>query len=108
MEPTQKYCLVMTTCETADEARVLARTLLEKRLAACIQVTQVNSFYEWKGQMQTDPEQLLLIKSKTDRYRELEQALLDVHPYEVPEIVQLPIQNGLSAYLGWMDQVCKS
>lgn len=108
MEPMEKYCLVMTTCESAEDAQTLARTLLEKRLAACIQVSQVNSFYEWKGQVQTDPEYLLLIKSKTDRYWELEQALVDVHPYEVPEIVQLPIQNGLSAYLGWMDQVCKS
>ena len=84
-------------------AEALARELLVARLAACIQIGQtVHSLYHWKGEIETADETPLTIKTRTDLYPRLEAAIRARHPYELPEIVAVPITHGLPAYLDWI------
>lgn len=105
METQSQYSVIITTVSTPDEADALARVLLEKRLVACIQVQSINSYYTWKGEPHIDPELLLLIKTRGNLYEKVRDLLLEIHPYETPEIVQLPIVAGSQAYLRWIDEV---
>lgn len=95
--------LVLSTCPDADTAERLARTLVEGRLAACVNVVgPLRSVYRWHDAVETAVELLLLIKTPADRYPALEQALRALHPYEVPEIVAVPVERGLNDYLDWV------
>lgn len=95
--------LVLTQMPDQDTARALARSLVEARLAACVNVgAPVESLYHWRGQIETASEVPLVIKTRRDRYRELEAAILAQHPYELPEIVAVPIGDGLASYLEWI------
>jgi periplasmic divalent cation tolerance protein len=95
--------LVFSTCPDADTAQRLARTLVEGRVAACVNVVgPVTSVYRWRDAVETAGELLLLIKTPADRYPALEQALRVLHPYEVPEIVAVPIERGHEDYLEWV------
>ena len=100
-----EYAVVLTTCGSREEAQTLARGLVEARLAACVQLMDIQSVYRWEGSIQEDPEVLLLIKTRRDRYADVEQYIRTHHSYEVPEIVQLPIQEGFAPYLHWIDQM---
>jgi periplasmic divalent cation tolerance protein len=98
------YRLVLTTCPNKDTAEAIAAALVQGRLAACVSILPgARSVYEWKGEVETEEEQLLLIKTRQDKYNELERAILDGHPYELPEIIAVPIEDGLGAYLSWID-----
>ncbi len=99
------YCMVTVTTATREEAETLAAGILEKRLAACIQLTDIVSFYEWKGALHRDPEVMMVIKTRQDLYPMLEAYIRRHHSYEVPEIVRIPIEDGSRAYLGWIDDV---
>ena len=99
------YCLITVTCATRNDAEKLAAGILERRLAACVQLSEITSFYEWKGELRNEPEVLMLIKTRQGLYSTLESYVVRHHPYEVPEIVQISIENGLGAYLGWIDEV---
>ncbi len=99
------YCIIMTTLPNREEARKMARGLVEEQLGACVQLLDIKSVYTWKGEVQEDDEVLLLIKTRADLYDAVEVYIQTHHPYEVPEIVQVPITAGLSAYLGWVDEV---
>jgi periplasmic divalent cation tolerance protein len=99
------YCVVLTTAENDDDARELARELLEARLAACVQLLPINSMYTWKGELTTDTETLLLVKTRRDLFDQLEKKLLQIHKYDTPEIIQLPIEAGSKGYLTWIDDV---
>jgi|MudIll2142460700_1097286.scaffolds.fasta_scaffold252952_2 periplasmic divalent cation tolerance protein len=95
--------LVLSTCPDADTAQRLARALVEDRLAACVSIVgPVTSIYRWRGAVETAGEVLLLAKTRADRYAALEQALRAWHPYEVPEIVAVPVEQGLHDYLDWV------
>lgn len=97
--------LVLTNVPQQALADSLARSLVEQGLAACVNILgPVASVYRWQGQIEQASEIPLLIKTTQARYRELEQAILQAHPYEVPEIVALPLAAGLPAYLAWMQQ----
>ncbi len=99
-----QHCIVLCTCPDQASAESLARTLVSEELAACVNVVEgIRSFYMWKGRMETGQEQLLLIKTRRDRYEALEQRILTLHPYELPEIVAVPIEAGLLGYLEWID-----
>lgn len=100
MEP--EFGIVLTTVATPEDARRLADGLLEKRLAVCVQTLAIQSAYRWKGAVQREPEQLLLIKTRAARYSDVEAHLRAHHPYEVPEIVWLPIAAGSPDYLRWL------
>jgi periplasmic divalent cation tolerance protein len=102
-----KYSVVITTTNSPDAAEKIAKALLENKLAACVQVTQIKSYYTWKNEMATDEEQILLIKSKHSDYADIEKCIKENHTYEIPEIIQVPVTNGLNAYLGWINDVTK-
>ncbi|MGQ9523082.1 MAG: divalent-cation tolerance protein CutA [Anaerolineae bacterium] len=97
-----EYCLVMTTAGTEEEAHRLAEGLVSGKLAACVQVMPVTSTYTWQGELHRDPEWLLLIKTTAVRYGDVEAFIREHHSYQVPEVVQVPIQRGLEAYLDWV------
>jgi|SRR5690349_10701154 periplasmic divalent cation tolerance protein len=97
--------LVITNLGDIAGARILARTLVERRLAACVNMLPgVQSVYRWRDAIEEEAEVTLLIKTTAGRYAELEQAIKALHPYELPEIIALPLSAGLPAYLDWIAQ----
>lgn len=97
--------LVFTTLPDAESADRVARQLVEKRVAACVnRLPPCVSTYRWRGEVETASEVPLLIKTSRETYPLLERALRTIHPYEVPEIVAVPVQAGLPAYLEWVAQ----
>lgn len=99
---------VLTNLPDSASAFNLARALVERRLAACVNVlAPATSFYRWEGRLQQEQETPLLIKSTTEAYDELERAIRELHPYELPEIIALPVERGLEKYLGWVAAECK-
>ena len=97
------HVLVLTNLPDAASAEKLARALVEQRLAACVNVlAPTRSVYRWQGKIEWASEVPLLIKTMAARYDALEAAIKAQHPYELPEIIRLPIDGGLPAYLGWV------
>ena len=95
--------LVLTNLPDAASAERIARLLVEQRLAACVNIlAPCTSVYRWNAAIETAAEVPLLIKTTRARYAELEAALAEAHPYELPEIVAVPVEQGLDAYLGWV------
>lgn len=99
-----QFQLIITTCEDHNEAEALANLLLERKLAACVQLEKIESLYHWQGNLQRAGEVRLMIKSRTELYPELAQTILDNHSYEVPEIVAVPIEQGHTEYLAWVER----
>jgi len=100
-----KYCCVLSTAPNLKKARQLAGLLVSGRLAACVQLLPgLESHYRWKGWKETSKEVLILIKTRASLYKKLEAAILENHPYEVPEMVCLPITKGSKSYLDWLVQ----
>ncbi|EFI50740.1 divalent-cation tolerance protein CutA [Afipia sp. 1NLS2] len=95
-------CIVMTTVADAAQAKALARTVIEARLAACAQTLPISSCYRWDGKIVEDGEQMILFKTLADQYSALEGFLLERHPYEVPEIVRLPVDGVSGQYRDWL------
>ena len=101
--PAEPILVVLTNLPSREAGLALARALVERRLAACVNVlAECASVYRWKGEIETAPETPLLIKVLASRYDELEGAIRELHPYELPEIVALPVSAGLPAYLHWV------
>ena len=99
--------LVFTHLSDAGVAEELAALLLEQRLAACVNILPpCRSHYRWQGRLESADEVPLLIKTTRARYAELEAAMRALHPYEVPEIIALPLTGGLPAYLDWVAAEC--
>jgi periplasmic divalent cation tolerance protein len=95
--------LVLTNLPDRAAAERLAETLVQQRLAACVNLlAPCRSVYRWKGALQRDEEHPLLAKSTVERYPALEAAIRAGHPYELPEIIAVPIERGLPAYLDWV------
>ena len=94
--------VVLTTCPDEASAARIAGELIESRLAACVSRQAVRSTYRWQGRIEDEPEVLLLIKTVGSRFAELEMRLKSLHPYDVPEIIALPITAGSAAYLSWL------
>lgn len=95
--------VILTTCPGEAVASRIARDLVEAGLAACVsRVGPVHSTYRWRGAIQDEPEVLLVIKTLATRYSELEMRLKSLHPYEVPEIIALPVTAGSADYLSWL------
>ena len=96
--------LVLTNLPDADSARQIARQLVEQRLAACVNILPAcTSVYRWNDAIESAAEVPLLIKTTLARYPALQAALTELHPYELPEIVAVPLHEGLPAYLAWVD-----
>ena len=97
--------VALSTVGSAEEADRLARALVERRLAACVNVVPgVVSHYRWQGELQRDEERLLVIKTRAERIEALRDALRELHPYELPELVAFEITAGSEPYLKWLDQ----
>jgi periplasmic divalent cation tolerance protein len=103
MNPAEAF-LVITNLPDRESAARLARALIEKRLAACVNIlAPCRSVYRWKGRTEDAEEHPMLIKSTRTRYPELEAAIRAAHPYELPEIIAVPLTGGLPDYLEWVD-----
>jgi len=99
-----KTIQVITTTETKADAQAIARALVEKRLAGCVQIIgPITSTYWWEGKIKTAEEWLCLIKSRRALYEALEETIREVHPYDVPEILAVPVVAGSKSYLDWLD-----
>jgi len=95
--------LVITNLPDRAAAEKLAEALIGQRVAACVNIlAPCRSVYRWKAEVQHDEEHPVLIKTTLDRYAALEAAIREMHPYELPEIVAVPIERGLPAYLDWL------
>jgi periplasmic divalent cation tolerance protein len=103
--PEIEYRLVLSTCADGEAARRIAEALVGEDLAACVNVIPaVQSIYKWRGKVESATEHQLLIKTTTMRYPRLQTRLRELHPYELPEIVAVPIVDGLPDYLSWLNQ----
>ena len=99
----EQILLVLTNLPDTASAQSLARVLVESRLAACVNLMPgVQSFYRWQGAIEQATEVPVMIKTTAQRYAELEAALRAQHPYELPEIVAVPLARGLPSYLAWL------
>ncbi len=97
------YIQVFTTMDKEEDARRIAGMMVEKRFAACAQILgPVSSIYRWKGKIEEAKEWLCILKSRRSLFQRLVQGIKSVHPYEVPEIVALPIESGSRDYLEWI------
>jgi periplasmic divalent cation tolerance protein len=95
--------VILTTLGSSDDAEQFATKLVERRLAACVNIVgPIRSIYRWQGKVHHDPEYLLLIKTTAERARELEAAFSELHPYDLPERVELGIEAGSAGYLQWL------
>lgn len=95
--------LVLCTCPDEDSARTLSDSLVQEKLAACVSIVNpISSIFTWQGRIDTEQESLLLIKTTETAYSALEQAIKQRHPYEVPEIIAIPVQRGSAEYLNWI------
>ncbi len=97
-----KFRVVFVTVGNEQEAQTIARKLVEEGLAACVGLVKQNSVYRWKGQVIEDSEILLIIKTTKDQFSSLQDHVLRLHSYEVPEIISIDIENGYGAYLDWI------
>ena len=103
MSQPEDFLLVLTNMPDRDSAESLARTLVEKKLAACVNLlAPCRSVYRWKDEVQNDEEHPMLIKTTHERYTALEAAIRAGHPYELPEIIAVQLAAGLPAYLDWV------
>ena len=100
-----RYILCLVTIDDLEKATEIANLLVEKKLAACVNIIpQIQSIYRWKGEICSDTERLMIIKTREDLFKELEAVVTKLHPYDVPEIISFNIHQGFSAYLGWIDE----
>ncbi|MFQ6089193.1 MAG: divalent-cation tolerance protein CutA [Candidatus Methanofastidiosia archaeon] len=103
-----EFIQVFTTVEKKEDAQKIAKSIVEKRLASCIQIIgPIESTYLWKNDIEIAEEWLCVIKSRKDLYEELEKAILKVHPYRVPEILAIPVVSGSKSYLKWLNDELK-
>jgi periplasmic divalent cation tolerance protein len=96
------YIVVLVAAGSSDEARSIAREAVAQRLAACAQILPIQSVYEWQGTIEEDNEHLVLLKTRREVYTELEARICEIHSYDVPEIIALPVVAGLDAYMQWL------
>jgi periplasmic divalent cation tolerance protein len=100
---TDQVLVVLSTLPNPEKAAEIARILVEERLAACVNLLpQIRSIYRWQGAISDDTETLAIIKTTSERYKSLAARLRDLHPYEVAEILALPITGGNAPYLAWV------
>jgi len=102
------YSIVFVTVGNEAEAQTITRKLVEESLAACVGMIAQKSIYSWKGKIVEDAEILLIIKTKTETYDELQKIVLSMHSYEVPEIIRIEIQEGHMNYLQWIEETVRT
>lgn len=101
------YAIVTTTVDSQEGADAIVARVLDEKLAACVQAFPVASHYVWQGERRKESEILLQMKIKSSDWAALREAIRDVHPYDTPEIVRTPIEDGHAPYLRWIDDVTR-
>jgi periplasmic divalent cation tolerance protein len=97
--------IVLSTAGSENEARKIARQLVERRLAACVNIVpRIESTYRWQGKLESHQEWLLLIKTSANRFDSVRDAIRELHSYELPECIAIAIEDGSSEYLDWIEQ----
>ncbi len=100
-----QFILILSTIHSQKAAEKIATTLVREKLAACVNITsKIRSVYPWKGKLCRDDEVLMILKTRKSLYKKLEKRIRSLHPYEVPEIIALPIARGSRDYLKWLDE----
>ncbi|PSP17484.1 MAG: divalent-cation tolerance protein CutA [Cyanobacteria bacterium QS_8_64_29] len=99
-----RYGVVMVTAASQAEGEAIASALVQQQLAACVSLSQVSSIYTWQGEVNNEPEWQLTIKTDLNQFSHLEARIRELHSYEVPEIIALPIVAGLQPYLDWIGE----
>ena len=95
---------VLTTTESLEQARAISEALVQRKLAACVQVSSIESFYTWEGGMQQDQEYRLLIKTTQERYDEVQSTILELHSYDLPAIVAFEFSHAYTPYADWVSE----
>ncbi|MBD3609936.1 MAG: divalent-cation tolerance protein CutA [Gammaproteobacteria bacterium] len=109
MMSTHGHQLIYCTCPDEECAENIARALVEAKLAACVNILPaIRSIYQWQGKLEDDPEVLLIIKSREERLPALQELIISLHPYELPEVIAVPITDGHPKYLQWIDDSVES
>lgn len=104
-----EHCVAFCTCPSEDVARDLSSALVGENLVACVNILPgLTSVFQWQGRVETEQEVLMVIKTARDRSEALASRIAELHPYDVPEVVVLPIESGLPAYLDWIVQETRS
>jgi periplasmic divalent cation tolerance protein len=97
--------IVLTTAGSREEAEKIAQALVERHLAACVNILgPIHSVYRWQGKVESAPEHLLLIKTTAARFDAVAKTIRELHSYELPECIELPIEGGSAKYLEWIEQ----
>ncbi len=99
-----RYCIVITTAPEDSVAESLVEGILSERLAACIHLHDIRSRYVWEGKLSRDEEIVLWIKTQESQYDRLEAYIQEHHPYDLPEILKVPVTDGLPGYLDWLGE----
>lgn len=100
--------VVFCTCPDQLSAEQIAKSLVAQGLAACVNlIPHVISVFQWQGKQESEQEVLMLIKTRDERYPDVEKAVKSLHPYELPELITVPVSRGLPEYLNWVDQCTK-
>ncbi len=101
------YCIVITTFADDENGKKIIDTLISERLAACVQVCPIQSYYHWEGKVHCDAEKLVLIKTRQDLYEKVQQTIVANHAYDTPEVIRVGIEDGFPAYLDWITKECQ-
>ena len=104
MQKSDRYCIVITTSNSAELTEKISNALVAEKLGACVQSLAISSVYKWQGSVAKDDETLLLIKTRTSLLDAVEQLINDLHTYETPEIICVPISAASSKYGKWIDE----
>ncbi|UCG79434.1 MAG: divalent-cation tolerance protein CutA [Nitrospirota bacterium] len=101
-----EYIIVFITASNEDEAGGIARKLVEEKLAACVNIIRdIRSVYMWKGKIEDDTEVLMIVKTRKEHFEKLRDVVTELHSYEVPEVISLPLIAGSEPYLAWLKDV---
>ena len=103
----KSYSIIFTTAPNKKEAEKIAKILVNKKLVACVQMFPIKSFYVWKKKTGKDNEILILIKSQSDKFLQIQKMIKENHSYEIAEIIEIKINKGSKDYLAWIDSCLK-
>jgi len=99
------FCIISTTTDSKENADALTQMLLEKKLVACVQSSTIQSAYHWEGKMMRSEEILLQMKTKKDLFKTIQKEIENLHNYDLPEIIMLPLEDANLSYLQWIEEV---
>ena len=103
MSQSTPYIVVHVSCGNGQQAQDIAQAVIAERLTACVQTLPIQSIYSWQGEVEEEGEYLLMMKTRIELYERLQSLIVELHDYDVPQIIALPILQGLPEYLQWID-----